>query len=230
MQATDIMTTDVATVSPSTTIKEIAKLLLERRISGVPVIDATREVLGIVSEGDLIRRVETDTETRGSWWLKNFGSRNELQKLFIKSHGLTAEKVMTAAPITVSRETSINEIASILEKNGIKRVPVVDDGKLVGIISRANLLHGLASSTIPRAPTQLEDQSIREAVATLLSKTPGLQASSINVLVDDGKVDLWGYVETDTEESAIVIATQGVPGVKNVQSHIGRSQGWWWGI
>lgn len=230
MNAGDVMTTDVATVGTMATVQDVAKILLERRVSGVPVVDPEHHVLGIISEGDLIRRVETNTIARGSWWLGFFGAADQLQEQFIKSHGRTVDQVMTRDPVTVSPDTPLREIAALLEKKGIKRVPVVENGKLVGIVSRANLLHGLGSATPADESPRPDDRGLRELVTKTVQNTPGLRGTSINVLVHDGSVELWGYVQNDTEERAIIVAVQEVPGVEQIQSHLGRSTGWWYGI
>ena len=130
MQAADVMTPNVITVTPDREVSEIANLLLEHGISAVPVVDADDHVLGIVSEGDLMRRVESDSDEETSWWLKLFGGGGNAQD-YVKSHGRTAGEVMTSQPLTITEDEPLHRIASLLEKRRIKRVPVVRDGKLV---------------------------------------------------------------------------------------------------
>src|SRR5215471_1029377 len=142
MRAMDVMTTNVITVGPDTSVQEVAKTLSERNISGVPVVDAANRLVGIVSEGDLLHRVETGTDRRvqrrrRSWWLDTIGSDEELARDYVKSHGRTAGDVMTRDVITVSETAQLGDIANLLETKKIKRVPVVRDGTLVGIVSRA---------------------------------------------------------------------------------------------
>ncbi|MGB7301542.1 MAG: CBS domain-containing protein [Burkholderiaceae bacterium] len=230
MKAGDIMTIDVTTVGPSATVREVANLLLKRRISGVPVVDSDNDVLGIISEGDLMRRVKSNTLARGSWWLGLFGTDKKLQEQFIKSHGRTAEQVMTRELVTVSPDTPVGDVASLLEKHSIKRAPVIENGKLVGIVSRANLLHALASCTATTESIQPNDRSVRESVVNALSNSKSLVGASINPIVNNGNVELWGYVQDETEERAAIVVTQEVPGVQKVQSKLGRSSGWWYGI
>ncbi len=154
MRAMDVMTTNVITVSPDTSVQEVATLLSERGISGVPVVDAENRLVGIVSEGDLLHRVETGTDRRPdrrsgrrrSWWLDTVGSDEELARDYVKSHGRTAKDVMTSEVISVSETTELADIANLLETKRIKRVPVVRDGRLVGIVSRANLVRALAAA------------------------------------------------------------------------------------
>jgi CBS domain-containing protein len=164
MKARDIMRCEVATVGPATPVTEIARLLLERRISGVPVVDAHGKVLGIVSEGDLLRRAETGTEIRRSWWLRLLADNAVLAGEYAKSHGRTAEEIMTRDVVTVTETTPVAEIAALLERRDVKRVPVVHRGKIVGIISRANLLHALAATEVP-VVTSANDEILRTKVA-----------------------------------------------------------------
>ncbi len=230
MQASDIMTTSVVTVTPDTAVGEIAKLFLERHISGVPVVDASGRVLGIVSEGDLMRRPESGTERRPSWWLRFFASGKELAEAYVKTHGMRAEDVMTRDVVTVGEDTTVGEIAQLLEERRIKRVPVVSDGKVVGLVSRANLLHGLAArkeqlAAAPRA----DDRSIREQIMALVQREGWMSHGSLNVVVSDGVVELWGWVESDQERKALLIAAESVPGVRSVEDRLGSVAPWVWG-
>ena len=230
MQASDIMTTDVVTVGPSTAVRQIADLLLKRHISAVPVVDSDSRVLGIVSEGDLMRRAESGTEAHPSWWLRAFSDNRDLLKTYIKAHGKTAEQVMTRNPVTISEDTPLNKIASLLEKHRIKRVPVVLDGRIVGIVSRANLLHGLAASELAPSVAVKDDRELRQAVMDALLKSVGFGPAMINVVVTDGKVELWGTVNDDVQEQAAVIAAETVPGAGKVESHLARLPEWSYGI
>jgi len=152
MRARDVMTPDVITVDPDTSVQAVAKLLSERGISGVPVVDAADQLVGIVSEGDLLHRVETGTDRRPerltgrrrSWWLDTIASNEELARDYAKSHGRTAKDVMTRDVISVTDTTELADVAMLLETKRIKRVPVLRDGRLVGIVSRANLVRALA--------------------------------------------------------------------------------------
>ena len=223
MQATDVMTANVITVQPDTGVPEIARLLLKHRISAVPVVDADRRVVGIVSEGDLMRRAETDTESRHSWWLEAILSTQDRAGEYIKTHGRKAGDVMTRNVVCVAEDTPLYEIAGLLEKHHIKRAPVTRDGRLVGIISRANLLHGLAAigaeSTVPSSS---DDQTIREKLLHALSKEAGLDMALINVVVNDGVVQLWGLVGSGTEKKAAQVSAENTPGVKAVENNLGQ--------
>lgn len=172
MRAVDVMTTKVITVDPDASVLAVAKLLSEQAISGVPVVDAAGQLVGIVSEGDLLHRVETGTERhrgeplagrRRSWWLETIGSPRELARDFLKSHGRTAADVMTREVISVTETAELADVAMLLETKRIKRVPVLRDGKLVGIVSRANLVRALAATTSePAIDADSDDRGIRE--------------------------------------------------------------------
>ncbi len=220
MLAKDVMTRDVATVTPETRVEDIAKLLLRRDISGVPVVDARGRLVGMVSEGDLIRRGET--EGRRSWWLNLLTGPEERARDYLKAHGGHAEDVMTREVVSVSEETPVGEIARILERRRIKRVPVVRDGKLVGLVSRANLLHGLAShrERISIAPSP-DDRTIREKILALVKREGWITHGALNVIVNEGVVELWGWVDSRDERKALMAAVEGIEGVKKVNDHLG---------
>lgn len=219
MHAADVMTKDVLSVEANTAVREIAELLLKHRISAVPVIDSDKTLLGIVSEGDLIRRQETDTERRHSWWLEALMSQQEKAKEFIKAHGRKAGDLMTSKVVTVAEDSPLHEIARLLEQNHIKRVPVTKNGKLVGIVSRANLIQGLAvKGTEIASSGSSDDQSIRETLLNSLSEVIG--PTTINVIVTDGVVELWGIVNSATEKKATEVSAENIPGVKSVENNL----------
>ena len=227
MQAKDVMTSNVITVSPDTAVRDIAGILLTNRISAVPVVDAENRAVGIVSEGDLMRRGENETEARRSWWLEAFFSADDKAAAYIKSHGMVAGDVMTRDLVSVAEETPVHEIAALLEKRHVKRVPVLRDGKLVGIVSRANLLQGLAfKGDAGRTPVSVDDRTIRETLMQTLVAEAGLRPGRINVLVEDGAVQLWGLVENRNELKAAQLAAENTPGVKSVENNLGHVPAW----
>ena len=144
MLVRDVMVAPVVTVEPSATVQEVAKLLLEKRISAVPVLDDKGKLVGIVSEGDLLHRVEAGTERHRSWWLRALIESQTLAAEYVKSHGHKVSDVMTRDVITASPETPLHEVASLMEKNAVRRLPILENGQLVGIVSRANLLQAVA--------------------------------------------------------------------------------------
>ncbi len=219
LTAADIMTRDVVTVTPDTSVRAIAQLLCTRHISGVPVVDREKRVIGIVGEGDLLGHAEVAGERRRSWWLNAFVNSNALARDYIKTHGRVAADVMTPTVITVASAASIAEIARILERHRIKRVPVVDGGKLVGIVARGDLLQALAMAGIATKPTSVDDRAIRERLFAELESQRWAHLLTKNIVVRNGVVHLSGVVETPEERHALQIAAENVPGVERVEDH-----------
>jgi CBS domain-containing protein len=222
MQARDIMTSEVATVSPETDIRDIATLLLRRRISAVPVVDSTNWIVGIVSEGDLIHQADKPCEKwPRSWWLAFLARPERRIKAFIEARGTRAEDIMTREVICVPDDASLHDIAELLEKHRIKRVPVRCGGRLVGIVSRANLLRGfVASGATAKTAPSADNHSVRQKVTAMLKDADPSSLDFVDVVVCDGVVHLWGAVRSDDEANAIRIAAEHVPSVQAVRSHI----------
>lgn len=219
MQAIDIMTKNVETVTPDTTVEDIARIFLRRHISAVPVVDEDGALRGIVSEGDLMRRSENDTERKTSWWLHLVTSPAERAQEFVTTHGHRARDVMTTDVVTIAEDTPVSQIAEMIERYRIKRVPVMRDGKVVGIVSRANLLHGLVSLA-PASEVQADDRQIREALAaSLAEELPGV-TTFVSYVVKDGVVRLWGGVMTDAEHEAVRVVAENVAGVVRVEDNV----------
>ena len=227
MKARDVMVSPVISVKPSCTVKEVAKTLLERRISAVPVVDDSGKLAGIVSEGDLMHRAEIGTQRRHSWWLRVLTGDDALAAEYTKAHARTVAGVMTRDVITASPDTPLHEIAALLERRSIKRVPIVRDGALLGIVSRANLLQALASSH-KDLDVQLSDTAIRDRILAHLNNQPWAHTLLLNVTVNGGVVDLWGITGSDAERKAIRVAAESAPGVTAVNDHLVRqsAQGW----
>lgn len=221
MKASDIMVHDVVSVGPTSNVQDVAELLLRHRISAVPVVDAKGKLVGIVSEGDLMRRAEAGTGHEHSWWLRLLMGRDTLAAEFVKEHSRKVADVMTRNVITAAPDASVAEIATTLERNSIKRVPIVKDGKLVGIVSRANLLQALASL---RKEISVEkpvaDTELRTRLLERLKAEPWVRASLINVTVTEGTVDLWGIVDSNTEKQALRVAVEVTPGVRSVNDNL----------
>lgn len=222
MHAADIMTRTVITATPKTEVREIVDLMMQNRISAVPVVDDAGRVIGMVSEGDLMRRVENNTDRRDSWWLSAlFSARNDVDA-YVKSRGRRAEDIMTRDPITISEDTPLYKIAQTLEKKHIKRVPVVTGGKLVGIVSRSNLLQGF--STMQKdAAAAADDKTIRNAIVKEMEDKLDISGNSTNVVVVDGVVTLWGLVQSEAQKKAAAIAAENTAGVKEVHNNLGVS-------
>lgn len=221
MYARDIMTPHVVTVTPNTTVKELAETLAARGISAVPVVGPKGELVGIVSEGDLVRRSELHTARTRSWWLNLFTSEYASAQDFIKTHAVRVADIMTRDVITVGPDAPLSEVARLLEKHTIKRVPVVSNRQLVGIISRANLVQALASlEAKPHLQLSPTDTEIRSRIVRQLENEPWAHTSLLNVLVSDGVVDLWGIVQTSVEKNAVRVAAEATQGVRAVNDHL----------
>jgi len=219
MLVRDVMVAPVITVKPSTTIKEVAELFLKRRISAAPVVDIQDKLVGIVSEGDLLHRVEAGTERHHSWWLQGFIGNAALAAEYVKSHGLKASDVMTRDVITAAPETPLHEVAALMERNEIRRVPVLENGQLVGIVSRANLIQAVATARrLLEIP--LSDTTIRENIMANLKKQPWAHTTLLNVTVNAGVVDLWGIAESAAERKAIKVAAESTLGVRAVNDNL----------
>ena len=221
MQAKDIMTVNVISVSEDSPVHDVVGLLLKYRISAVPVVDGARKVVGIISEGDLLRPEGTSrTGTKRPWWLEAVFAGQTVA--YEKAQGRTAGAVMTRNVFTVDEDTPLNEIAELLERHHIKRVPVLSDGRLAGIVSRANLLHGLANIIIDHhEPGAAKDRQLRHELMKILLDEHKLDPVFVNITVNDGNVRLWGVVENVDEAAVAEAAAKALPGVKSVDNNLG---------
>lgn len=217
LTAADVMTTDVVTVDPDKTVSDIAGLLCTRHISGVPVVEADGRLIGIVSEEDLIGHAAVVGEPHRSWWLSLFTDEAVTARDYAKAHGRTARDVMTSDVVTVEATNTLAEIVGILHRHRIKRVPVVRGGRLVGMITRGDLLKPLAALK-PEPPKSVDDPVIQEQLMRELRSQPW--AHVLDVKVENGVVHLHGTFRTDEERRALRVAAENVPGVKGVEDHL----------
>jgi CBS domain-containing protein len=217
LTAADVMTRDVVTVDPEKPVRDIAELLYTRRISGVPVVDANGRVIGLVSEGDLIAHAAIVGEQHRSWWLSLFADESVTAGDYLKAHGRTARDVMTTNVVSIEETTTLAEIAETLHRHRIKRVPVIRGGKLVGIVTRGNLLQALATlKTEP--PRTVDDRTIHDQLMRELRDQPW--AHVLDVKVENGVVHLHGTFQTEDERRALRVAAENVPGVKRVEDRL----------
>ncbi len=218
MKAVDVMVRDVITIGPQETVADAAKLIAENDVSALPVVDDEGELVGIISEGDLMNREEIGTEIHHPWWIEAVTPAATLATEFAKAHGKRVEEVMSDVVITATEDTPLAEIATLLERNRIKRIPILQDGKLVGIVSRSNLVQALASSNGGSSPSaQDASRGIRaELLSRLEQQQEWTDFGSRNVIVTDGKVHLWGLISSEAERKALISLAEGVPGVKQV--------------
>jgi len=215
MRARDVMVRAVATTTPETTVESVARLMINLRISGLPVLDKNGQLVGIVTEGDLLRRAETGTERRRMPWSEWFSTNSRLAAEYIKSHARRVEDVMTREVVSVGQLATLGEIAELME---IKRVPVVHDGKIVGIVSRADLLQVLASGGAASANEE-SDRLIRERLLAELRTQEWANPAESNVVVSDGVVHFWGTVGSEEERRALRVVAENIPGVRGIEDH-----------
>jgi CBS-domain-containing membrane protein len=221
MNASDIMVSDVITVKSSGTVQEVAELLLTNRISAVPVVDDSGKLVGMVSEGDLIRHGDAGTGHDRPWWLRLLMGREVLAAEFVRENSCKVADVMTREVISAEPDTPVADIATLLERHRIKRVPILRNGKMVGIVSRANLIQALAAFRSKVLPGQdLADAALRESIVSRLKSEPWAKPNLVNVTVNDGTVDLWGIVDSAAEKQALRVAAQVTPGVKAVNDNV----------
>ena len=220
MKAADVMATKVITVRPDTPVATIAEVLLTNRISAVPVVNDKDVLVGIVSEGDLIHRVEAGTERHRSWWVELLTGKETLAHEFVMSHARKAADVMTRPVISVQPDTPLGDIASLLEKHRIKRVPVASNGKIVGIVSRANLIQALVNLNRAKTEASVDDLTLHSNILEQLRSKPWVDPTTISILVNNGSVELWGIVDSETEKNAIRVAVEVTPGVRQVANKL----------
>jgi len=222
MKAMDVMVRDVITVSPDDDVADAVKLLAEYDVSALPVVDDDDTVIGMISEADLLRREEIGTQKERRWWLEAVTPATKLAEEFAKSHGRRVDEVMSSNVVSASEDTPLAEIATLLERHRIKRVPILRDGRLVGIVSRANLIQALASSQArPGAVSSPDsDRSIRLQLLDRLGDETWTDFGERNVIVSDGVVHLWGLVGSAAEHKALLALAEGVPGVVGVSDEM----------
>jgi len=221
MQARDIMNRDVVTFAPATTVAEAATTLATRHISAAPVLAADGTVLGMVTEGDLWRRPEIGTERRHSWWEPLFADSRTLAQEYIKSHGHKVEDVMTHDVVSVAEDAPLGEVVALLERKRIKRVPVVAAGKLVGLISRGDIVRLVAEAAAQRSsvPPPRNDDEVRRIIAERMRAEPWIAGAPLNVIVRDGRVEITGWVQNEAQRHALDILIEEVPGVRELRNH-----------
>jgi CBS domain-containing protein len=219
MKAREIMTMEVVSVSPDASILEAVRLMLQNRISGLPVVDRQGMLVGVVTEGDFLRRAETGTQRKRARWIEFFMGPGQSADEYVHSHGRKVADVMTSTPITITEDTRLDDIVSLMERSSIKRLPVVRQGRVVGIVSRANLLHALASVVGELPASAATDVTIREQIVSEFSNK-AWSPRDFNVVVRDGVVELWGAILDERERQAAKVAVENVVGVKGVRDHL----------
>ena len=220
MKASDIMTPDVISADPDATVLQAARYMLQHHISGLPVIDKRGTLVGILSEGDFLRRRETHTDRRPSRWLEFLMGPGKLAAEYTHTHGSKVSEVMTTKVHAVIEDTPLEKIVEMMEAHRIKRVPVLRGNKVVGIVTRANLMHAMVSLARGGPKVATSDVAIRQQLLTELKNEKWALASMINVVVRDGVVELWGMIVDDRQREGLIVAAENIPGVKQVKDHL----------
>ena len=221
MNATDVMTREILSVGPDTMVAEAIRTMLDNRISGLPVIDESGRLVGILTEGDLLRRGETATERHRPRWLEILMGPGRLAEEYVRTHSRRIAEVMTREPVSVAPDTPLKEIVELMERHRIKRVPVLDGDAPVGILSRADLLRGIAGA-LEAAPAAaaMSDEEIRERILAELARAAWVPRDGIAITVENGIVDLNGVILDENEREALRVAAENVPGVRAVEDHL----------
>ena len=220
MIASDVMTRNVISVRPDATIAEAVELMLERGISGLLVVDESGTLAGIVTEGDLLRRDELGTQRRRSWWLRLLASPGRQAADFTRTHGRKVADVMTHDVLSVDVKAPLEDIVAMMEEHRVKRVPVLDGDRVVGVVSRADLLRALSVAARERGAVAADDSAIRDQILDTLAHESWAPKTTLNVTVVNGVVDLWGTISNDQERRAICVIAENTPGAKKVVDHL----------
>jgi len=209
MKVKQVMTTAVATVGPTTPLKDVARLLERRRISGVPVVDRDGTVLGVVSEGDVLAKEQGSIETARRLWQRR-DQEHAVRR--VKRGAVTAGEAMTSPAVVIGPARAVATAARIMLDRGVNRLPVVEEGRLVGIVTRADLVRAFA-----RPDADLE----REIRTEVLEQAMWIASDQVEVSVAEGVVRLSGIVETQADAEVMARLVERVPGVVSVTSDVG---------
>jgi CBS domain-containing protein len=220
MIVADLMTKDLVTVLPETSLADAARIMLARHLSGLLVLDHVGALLGVVTEGDLIQRTELGTDDGHPTWLKAFLMPSRLAADYVKTHGRHVSEVMTSPPECVTPQTALEVAAAVMHKRHIKRLPVVENGRPVGVISRSDLLGALARKLIQTSGSKPSDEVIGDNIKATLEKESWAPKSGIHVLVTNGVVTLEGVIMSDEEHKAVRVIAENAIGVMDVEDRL----------
>jgi len=220
MKAKDVMTEHVISITPDANVLQAARLMLQNRVSGLPVVDADGALVGIVTEGDFLRRSELGTEKRRPRWLEFLVGPGKLASEYVQASGRKVAEIMTHELVTIGEDTPLEEIVHLMEKQRVKRLPVLRAGKLAGIVSRANLMHALASLAREAPEGAGDDAGIRARLLAELDKRSWAPVATIDVVVRNGVVEFFGVITDENERRALIVAAENIPGVKSVRDHL----------
>lgn len=217
MRARDLMTSDPVTVPPDTPLEAVAALMADRAISGLPVVDAEGRLLGIVTDGDLMRRLAAKEDSPVSFIATLIGANADQAQRYARTHGRRVRDVMTTDLATVEEDATVEEVAKILETRRIRRVPVLREGRLAGVVSRADLLRAVMTPATSGAAEDASDPRIRREVIREMREQPWVSTRFVFPMVDKGVVSFHGFLGSEEVRSALRVLAEGVPGVKEVR-------------
>jgi CBS domain-containing protein len=220
MKAGDVMTRKIVSVSPDETVLQAARKMLQHRISGLPVIDEVGNLVGMLSEGDFLRRQEIGSQRKRSRWLEFLMGPGKMAAEYTHSHGRKVREVMSTNVLSVSDDASMEEVVESMERHQIKRVPVLRGNKIVGIVTRSNIMHAVVSLARTEPKAAKGDAGIREKLLAALDQERWAPVSMSNVVVRDGVVELWGVIVDERQREALRVAAENIPGVKAVKDHL----------
>ena len=220
MKAQEIMTRDVITVRSDTLVRDIAALMVEKHISGVPVLTDNGKLIGMVSQSDLLHRAEVGTERKHKWWFRVFADSGALAREYAKAHGLKAHDIMSRYVVSVRDDAELRDVADILDKRRIKRVPVVQEDRLVGIITRGDLVRALSQVQVSKAVKTIDNAALHKTLHDRIRCQSWISDNYISLTVNDGVVELSGFVETAEQQSALRVLVEETEGVSRVDDKI----------
>jgi CBS domain-containing protein len=220
MKAADVMTLGAATVRPGDSVARAAQMMLQYGVSGLPVVDDDGRIVGMITERDFLRRAELGTERKRPRWAEFLFGTAELADDYVRSHARTVEEVMTRDVVTVEADTPLSKVVDIMERRDFKRLPVLRDGRLAGIISRANLLRAVARRPDEIPAAQVDDRVIRDRIIEEIEKQPWAPQGALDVNVRNGVVELRGTLADESVRRAVRVAAENVPGVQEVKDDI----------
>jgi CBS domain-containing protein len=219
MKASDVMTRNVLTVGRETSVADAIRVMLDKNVSGLPVLD-NGKIVGIVTEGDLLRRSETGTAKHRPRWLEILMGPGRMAGEYVRTHGRKVEAIMTSDLVSVAGDTPLDEVVGLMERRRIKRVPVIEGDVLVGIVSRLDLLRALLRVIEGQHSEDRGDDDIREQILAELAKAAWVPRDGLSISVKDGVVDLNGVILEERERVALRVVAENVPGVRAVEDHL----------
>jgi CBS domain-containing protein len=220
MIVADVMTRNCITIAPDATVEEAVNLMLSRHISGLFVVDKADDLVGVITEGDLLRRDELGTQRNRPWWLRLLASPARQAADFTKANGRHVRDVMTEDVLSIAEDSALEDVVSMMESNRIKRLPVTAGGKVVGVVSRSDLLRALIGRARTSEPLATDDRTIRTAILNALEAQSWAPMTTLNVTVANAVVDIWGTITNEEERRAICVVVENTQGVKAVHDHL----------